>query len=219
MSKKRRRPPSMPKVSILNTAPSNAPTAERIAHTQEGVDQASGSRAYRVRSPLETHKAHFAPALVEAAARYLRNREAVETAAKMTGQYDGAPRPKPKGGVRDKDRVEAAELAYVEAKIEPDFRDLLELLVAGVDAHKHNHPRTVGDVARRILNYHGKDTATAAGVGLLAGALIRLASIYIELRAYNSTMSTQEQILRRIHERRQQAENAKAVFDRENEAA
>ena len=219
MSKKRRRPPSMPKVSILNTAPSNAPTAERIAHTQEGVDQTSGTRAYRVRNPLEIHKAHFSPALVEAAARYLKNREAVETAAKMTGQYDGTVRPKPKGGVRDEDRAEAAELAYVEAKLEPDFLDMIELLVVGVDAHKHNAPKSVADIARRILNYRSQDGATAAGVGLLAGALIRLASIYIELRAYNRTMSTQEQILRRIQERRRQADTAKAQFDRENEAA
>jgi hypothetical protein len=211
----------MPKVSILNTAPSNAPTAERIAHTQEGVDQTSGTRAYRVRNPLEIHKAHFSPALVEAAARYLKNREAVETAAKMTGQYDGTVRPKPKGGVRDEDRVEISELQFVHAKMEDEFMDLIELLVVGVEAHRHNQPKTVGDIARRVLAYGPKnnDQNTAAGVGMLWGALTRLASLYIELRAGQRKFSTAEEIAYRIQERRRQAETAKAMFDRENEAA
>jgi hypothetical protein len=73
-------------------------------------------------------------------------------------------------------------LAFIEARLETEFRDLLDLLVVGVDAHLSNRPRTVADIARAVLGYRGQDTATSAGVAMLWGALVRLASLFVRLR-------------------------------------
>jgi hypothetical protein len=210
----RRPAPSMPKVRL-----ETAPTPERVARALEGVEQSTGSRAYRVRNPLEIHKARFAPQLVAAAVRYLKNRDAVETAAKTTGDWSGMPNlrsgaAKP-GGVHDPRRQDAAELAYVEATLEDEFIHLLDLLAAGVEAHRNNQPKTVADIARAVLLYRNQDSATAAGVGMLWGALVRLNSIYHKLRAYDRKVSTPEEITARLMERRRKAATAAEQFHRE----
>ena len=211
----KRRTPSMPRVTL-----DNRPTAERTAKAPEGIEVATGTKAHRVRNPLDIHKAHFAPELIAAATRFLKNHEAVETAARLTASYSGMPGQLPaasvhRGGVRDTRRADAAELAFVEAKLEAEFMALLELLVAGVDAHRHNQPKTVGDIARRVLAYRADHSATPAGVGMLWGALVRLASIYVEIRAVERTFSTPEEIVARLQEPRRQATTAKAQFHRE----
>jgi hypothetical protein len=220
-SKRRRREPSLPRVSILD----NRPTPERIAKIAEGieaVEKASGTGAHRIRSPLETHKLRFAPQLLAAAARYLRNRDAVETAAKVTADWSGMPNPKAAGskpgGVHDARRRDAAELAYVEATLEAEFRNLMDLLAAGVEAHRSNQPHTVADIARTVLQYRGQDSATAAGVGMLWGALVRLNAIYVNLRAYDRSWSSPDEIAQRLMERRRKAATAAAQFHREAKA-
>ena len=121
----------------------------------------------------------------------------------MPGQHVGATLQR--GGVRDTRRVDAAELAFVEAKLEPEFRDIMEILAAGVEAYRHNQPKTVADIARRALAYRSKDgkNETAAGVGMTWGALVRLNSIYMELRAGERAVSTAEEIAARRHQRRE----------------
>jgi hypothetical protein len=215
----RRRVPSMPRATL-----DNRPTQERTAKAPEGIEVASGTKAHRIRNPLETHKGHFSPGQIEAALRYLRLRASVETAASVTAAYNGMPGRRPgtgeyRGGVQDTKRADAAELAFVEAKLEPEFKDLLDLLVVGVDAHLSNRPKTVGDIARAVLGYRGDHTATSCGVGMLWGSLVRLASLFVEIRMGGERKtSTAEQIALRLQERRRAAATAQAQFHRERRA-
>jgi hypothetical protein len=215
----RRRVPSMPRVTL-----DNRPTKERTAKAPDGIEAATGTKAHRVRNPLEVHKQHFAPDLIAAATHWLRLRESVDTANRVTAAYQGGPSGKQRanpadqrGGVPDQRRADAAELAYIEATIEEEFHDIMELIAAGVDAHRHNQPRTVADIARRCLAYRSKDgqNETAAGVGMLWGWMVRLKGVQIQIRATRRTFSTAEEIAIRLQERRRQAATAQAQFRRE----
>jgi hypothetical protein len=211
----KRRKPSMPRVAFLD----NRPTPERSAKAPDGIDTATGTKAQR-RNPLEVHRQHFSDHQIAAAAWYLQIREAVDTAAKTTASFSGMPVEQPgerprQGGVNDKRRADAAELAWIEAKMEPEFLILLDLLVVGVNAERKNQPQTVADVARQFVGYRNDQTATPCGVGMLWGALVRLGGLGIELRAGDRKFSTEEEIARRIQERRRKADTAREQFERE----
>jgi hypothetical protein len=214
----RRGAPSMPKISL-----DNRPTKERTAKAPDGIEATTGTKAHRVRNPLEVHKQHFAPELIAAATHWLKLREAVETANRVTAGYagpSGKQRASPadqRGGVVDTRRADAAELAYIEAVMEEEFLDIMDLIAAGVDAHRHNQPQTVADIARRCLAYRTKDghSETAAGVGMIWGWMVRLKGVQIQIRATRRTFSTAEEIAMRLQERRRQAATAHAQFHRE----
>jgi hypothetical protein len=107
-------------------------------------------------------------------------------------------------------------LAFIEARLETEFRDLLDLLVVGVDAHLSNRSGTVADIARAVLGYRGQDTATSAGVAMLWGALVRLASLFVRLRMGGERkVYTAEEIASGLQQRRLKATTAQAQFHRE----
>lgn len=206
----RRRTPTLPKVSMDH----GKPTPEREVQAPEGIDRATGSGAHRVRCPLETHWQHLGPELTEAAHWYLRLRSAVDTAQRTTPSYSGMPlHPSAinshRGGVDDTERANGAELAFIEAKLEPEFAKVLKIL----DDRRGRAPQTLAGVARDALAYRTDDTAGPAGVAMLWAALVRLRSLQSEIRSDAPTALTRDKIAAGRLER--QATTAREQFRRE----
>jgi hypothetical protein len=189
-------------------------TREREVQAPEGIDRASESGAGRVNCPLERYFRHLGSELVQAGNWFIDLHRAMEK--RLTPAWTGLPVQAIElgarsGGVDDDERANSAALAFVEARLEAEFREVLDVLLQK-DEKVKGRPRTVADLGHRFLTYKGKDDAQPAGVAMLRFALVRLRSIQEELRS--ATAETPEMAARRL-----KAKTAQEQYQRERWAS
>jgi hypothetical protein len=176
----RRRVPSMPRVTL-----DMKPTPERIAKEPAGFEQANGTKAYRIKAPIDAVSERLTEDETLTARRFVTDYLRAEAGRrqKVTACYDGVPAAQhgPRhGGVIDHARPAFTVMAIAASMMDRRFWYVLEKLAVGVQRERDGRPWTLEEIGREFMPTPYVDAASNRGVavGLLKSALWRMSEFY-----------------------------------------
>jgi hypothetical protein len=176
----RRKTPSMPRVTM-----DMRPTPERVAKEPLGMEQASGTRAYRVRSAMSAVEDRLTEDEIAVARAFVHDYLKAEAGARqrITADPDGMPtsaKGPRHGGVVDHARQSFNAMARSATAMDPRFWTILERIAVGVRREIDGKGWSLEEIGRQFMPipYAHAEQNRAVAVGLLKCSLWRMAEFY-----------------------------------------
>jgi hypothetical protein len=166
------------------------PTPERAAKEPAGIEQANGTRAYRVRSAMSAAEERLTEDEINVARAFVHDYLKAEAGARqrVTAEPNGMPaaaKGPRQGGVFDHARPAFNAMTASAKTMDPRFWTILERLAVGVRREIDGKGWSLEEIGRQFMPapYADEKQNRAVAVGLLKAALWRMGEFYLRQRA------------------------------------